>query len=149
MVGKVEQWVHVKQWQPVHWGVLQRHPSLFVVEALLAVLFLVSLLHALRKGRVYLLLLYSSVVVGLFHEAVGLVLLPEIGSFFRAHAFVMLTPHLPLYTLLLHTCFLCCCVVSGLALQLGAFGNASFVVLLGGLFYGLYDVVGVKMLWRT
>ena len=149
LMHRVEQWAQMKEWEPVSERVLAQQPSLVVAEGIFALLFFICLIHALRRGRVHFLVFWSSVVVGLLHEVVALVLLPEVATFYRSHAVIMVGPTTPLYTFFVYTSLLYCTVVSGFSLQLGLFGNSAFVGLLGGLFYSVYDMVGTKMLWWT
>ena len=128
--------------------VAENMPSFVVGEVVFMLLSLVCFIHAWKKGRVYLLVWWASIIVGCAND-VFFMCLPGVDNFHHAQGTIMLTPRLPLYILCVYNTFMYCSVTSCFSLQLGAIGNAAVVGLLAELFYSVYDFVGIRFLWWT
>ncbi len=123
-------------------------PSFVIAEYTFYLCTAIALVHALRRGRAYLLVFVAALLAGTANDIIFMAL-PVVDNFWQAQGTVMLTPRLPLYIPCVYICFMYFPTVSVWRLGLPRLAQAALTGLLAELFYAPYDINGAKFLWWT
>jgi len=137
-------------WKPLSNPVdrFQVLPSFVLGEFMFITAAILLFIHALRNGKVYVMLWLSSLVTGTANDAFFM-MLPIVDNFWQSQACIMLTPRMPLYIPCVYVVFMYTSLIGAWRFKLSAIPQVMIINTNGPFFVNYVSTHICRQLWQV